>query len=67
MYLLCIADACTSPGRQYRDKEPVTNMRVSENYGYLIFGDLIIKILLFRILYLGPLFSELCRLGWFCG
>ena len=33
-------------------------MGVSENRGYLILGALIIRILLFRVLYWGPLFSE---------
>ena len=31
---------------------------VSENEGYLFWGVLIIRILLFRVLYYGPLFSE---------
>ena len=30
----------------------------SENRGYLILGVLLIRILLFRVLYKGPLFSE---------
>ena len=34
------------------------NMGVSENQGYLLLGVLIIRILLFKVLYLGPLFSE---------
>ena len=33
-------------------------MGVSENEGYLILGVLIRRILLFRVLYSGPLFSE---------
>ena len=33
-------------------------MGVSENQGYLILGVLVTRILLFRVLYLGPLFSE---------
>ena len=33
-------------------------MGVSENAGYLILGSFIITILLFRVLYWGPLFSE---------
>ena len=35
------------------------NMGVSENQGYLLLGVLIIRILLFKVLYLGPLFSEI--------
>ena len=33
-------------------------MGVSENKGYLNLGVLIIRILLFKVLYWGPLFSE---------
>ena len=36
---------------------PETDLGVSENWGYLI-CDPYSKILLFRVLYLGPLFSE---------
>ena len=33
-------------------------MEVSENWGYLVLGSFIIRILLFRVLWEGPLFSE---------
>ena len=33
-------------------------MGVSKNKGYLNLGVLIVRILLFRVLYSGPLFSE---------
>ena len=36
----------------------LNHVGVSAKLGYLNFGVLIIRILLFRILYLGPLFSE---------
>ena len=36
-------------------------MGVSENWGDLIFGVLIVRILLLRVLYHGPLFSETPR------
>ena len=39
--------------------ELCSHLGISENQGYLSFGGvLIIEILLFRVLYWGPLFSE---------
>ena len=44
--------------RIYQGSIKGLGFRASENEGYLLWGVLIIRILLFRVLYWGPLFSE---------
>ena len=44
--------------KNYKDLRVFFDMGVSENGGIPYFGVLIVRVLLFRALYKGPLFSE---------